>query len=179
MGFQASAIVTVYTTVQRVAISPSSTVNLSIGQNQALTAVITPSTATNKTVSWTTTSQRVATVNQSGIVTAVGNGSCYVNVTTQDGNKQSAVLVQVITSVTGVTLNISSVTVSRGATRTLLATVAPSNASNANITWSTNNGNVATVNARGTVTGVSAGQATITVRTSDGNFTATCVVNVP
>lgn len=179
MGFQASALVTVYTKVQNVAISPSSTMNLSIGQTQTLAAVITPSTASNQAVNWTTTSQRVATVNQSGVVTAVGNGSCYVSVTTQDGNKQSSVLVQVVTRVTGVTLNLNTVTVSKGATRPLLATVVPNNASNANVTWSTSNGAVATVNSRGKVTGVRAGTATITVRTVDGNFSATCVVTVP
>jgi len=178
MGFQATAIVSVFTKVQSVAISPSSTVNLSIGQTQELTAVITPATATNKSVTWTSSNQRIATVNSTGVVSAIGNGSCYVTVTSQDGNKQSSVLVQVVTHVTGVSLNLSSVSISRGATRTLLATVTPTNASNANITWSTNNGNIATVSSRGTVSAVRSGQATITVRTADGNFTATCLVTV-
>ena len=80
-------------------------------------------------------------------------------------------------AVTGVTLNKTSASISVGETETLTATVAPSNALNKAVTWTSSNTSVATVS-NGTVTAVAAGSATITVTTTDGSFTATCAVTV-
>ena len=79
--------------------------------------------------------------------------------------------------VTGVSVSPSTASIEVGETTTLTETVAPSNASNKNVTWSTNNSSVATVSS-GVVTGVSAGSATITVTTVDGSYTARCAVTV-
>ena len=81
-------------------------------------------------------------------------------------------------AVTGVTLNKTSASLSVGETETLTATVAPANALNQAITWTSSNTDVATVSAAGVVTAVAAGSATITVTTDDGSFTATCTVTV-
>ena len=80
--------------------------------------------------------------------------------------------------VSGVTLNKPSTSIAVGATETLSATVAPSNATYQAVTWSSDNEAVATVASDGTVTAVTAGTATITVTTTDGNFQATCTVTV-
>lgn len=79
--------------------------------------------------------------------------------------------------VTGVSLNKTSTTISVGETETLTATVAPSNALNKAVTWTSSNTDVAMV-ANGVVTAKAAGSATITVTTTDGGFTATCAVTV-
>lgn len=79
--------------------------------------------------------------------------------------------------VTGVSLDKSTDSVEIGSTITLTETVAPSNATNKTVSWSTSNSSVATV-AGGVVTGVSAGSAVITVTTQDGGFTDTCTVTV-
>ena len=79
--------------------------------------------------------------------------------------------------VTGVTLT-STASVAVGATSTLVATIAPANASNKNVTWTSSNTAIATVSTSGVVTGVAAGSATITVKTTDGSKTATCAVTV-
>ena len=79
--------------------------------------------------------------------------------------------------VTGVSLDKSTDTVEIGSTTTLTETVAPSNATNKTVSWSTSNSSVATVS-NGVVTGVSAGSAVITVTTQDGGFTDTCTVTV-
>jgi uncharacterized protein YjdB len=79
--------------------------------------------------------------------------------------------------VTGVTLDETSKTVTVGESFTLTATVAPNDASDKSISWSTSNSNVATV-ADGVVTTKAVGTATITVTTTDGNKTATCDVTV-
>ena len=79
--------------------------------------------------------------------------------------------------VTGVTLNKSETSILVGNTETLTATVAPANADNKNVTWSTDAPTVATVE-NGTVKAIGAGTATITVTTEDGKYTATCTVKV-
>ena len=58
---------------------------LTVGGTETLTATITPDTATNKTVTWTSSNPNVATVDN-GVVRAVGNGSAVITVTTEDGN---------------------------------------------------------------------------------------------
>lgn len=80
-------------------------------------------------------------------------------------------------SVTGVSLDTNSTTVEEGKDVTLTATVAPSNATNQGVSWTTSDSSIATVSG-GIVTGVSEGSATITVTTSDGGFTASCSVTV-
>lgn len=80
-------------------------------------------------------------------------------------------------SVTGVTLDKNSLQLLIGKQGTLTANVLPTKATNKNVTWSSSDNNVATVN-EGVVTGVAAGTATITVTTVDGGFTASCSVNV-
>lgn len=80
-------------------------------------------------------------------------------------------------SVTGVTLNASSGTLTEGETVTLVATVLPSNATNKNVTWKSSNNSVATVTG-GVVSAISEGTATITATTEDGNFTASYALTV-
>ncbi len=81
-------------------------------------------------------------------------------------------------SVTGVSLSPTTASIGVGATQTLTATVAPSNATNKSVTWSSNNTAIATVSSSGVVTGVAVGSATITVTTVDGTKTATCTITV-
>ena len=78
---------------------------------------------------------------------------------------------------TGVTLDKTSASVKQGKTITLTATVAPADAVNKNVTWSSNNASVATVS-NGVVTGVTTGNAQITATTVDGSHTASCTVTV-
>lgn len=83
----------------------------------------------------------------------------------------------VVYKVTEVKLDKDSLTLDVGGSENLAATITPSNATNKNVTWSSDNQNVATVE-NGKVTAVGAGKATITVTTEDGNKTATCAVTV-
>ena len=154
--------------------------NLYVGDNETLTATVEPANATNKGVTWSSDKPDVATVDANGKVTAVGEGNTTITVTTEDGSKTATCEVTVTAAtvpVTGVTLNKTSTSLYVGDTETLTATVAPDNATNKNVTWSTSDANVATVE-NGVVTAVSAGTATITVTTEDGAKTATCTVTV-
>ena len=146
-----------------------------------LTATIAPENATNKNVTWTSSDTNVAEVNASGLVTAKATGTATITVTTVDGAKTATctITVQAATvAVTGVTLNSHAETLTVDETFQLSATVAPDNATNTNVTWTSSNSNVAEVSASGLVTANAAGTATITVTTVDGAKTATCTITV-
>ena len=80
--------------------------------------------------------------------------------------------------VTGVTLNMETLTLGVTGTITLIATVQPDSASNKNVIWTSSNSNIATVTDNGTVTAKAVGTSTITVKTEDGDFTKNCIVTV-
>ncbi len=167
--------------VTGVSLNKTST-TIDVGASETLTATVAPSNATNQNVSWSSNNTAVATVNN-GLVTGVTAGTATITVTTEDGSKTATCVVTVTTpssdpvAVTGVSLNKASTSIKVGATETLTATIAPSNATNKAVTWSSDKTSVATVN-NGVITGVAAGTATITVTTEDGNKTATCSVTV-
>lgn len=81
-------------------------------------------------------------------------------------------------SVTSVSLNKSTLDIKVGETATLTATINPTNATNKNVTWESDNTQIATVDTAGKVTAIKEGTAKITVKTKDGNHTATCIVTV-
>ena len=153
---------------------------LEVGKTGTLEAKVEPSDATNKNVTWSSSNPEFATVDN-GVVTAVSAGEAIITVTTEDGAKTATCKVTVnapqTVPVTGVTLDKAELTLEKGSTGTLTATVAPQNATNNTVTWSSSNPEFVTV-ANGTVTAVSAGTATITVTTADGNHKATCTVTV-
>ena len=154
---------------------------LTVGAADTLMATVNPSNATNKNVSWTSSNTAVATVDSTGKVTAVAAGSATITVTTADGGKTATCAVTVNAApvpVTGITLNKTSDALIAGASDTLVATVAPSNATNKNVTWLSSNTAVATVDSNGKVTAVDSGTAMITVTTADGGKTAACAVTV-
>ena len=160
-----------------------STLALEVGGKETLTATVSPSNATNKTVTWSSDKTSVATVSD-GTVTAVAAGTATITVTTADGNKTASCTVTVTNpspskvAVTGVSLDKASLTLDVGGTATLTATVTPSNATDKTVNWTSSNTGVATVDANGKVTAVAAGIATITVKTKDGEKTAPCIVTV-
>lgn len=80
-------------------------------------------------------------------------------------------------AVTGVKLDQDALTVNRGETAALTATVLPANATNQKLSWQTGDSKVATVS-KGVVTGVGEGETTVTVTTQDGGYTAQCTVTV-
>ena len=148
------------------------------GATATLTATVVPSDATNKQVTWSSTNTAVATV-KNGIVTAVSGGNATITVTTEDGNHTATCEVVVTAPVpaASVTLSQTELILRKGATAKLAATVLPTDATNKKVRWSSNNTAVAIVES-GTVAALSAGNATITVTTEDGNHTATCSVAV-
>ena len=152
-------------------------VSLENGATKKLTATVQPNDATNKTVTWSSSNNAVATVAQDGTVTAVSKGNAVITAKTSDG-KTATCNVTVTQPITGITLNKKTVELEKGKTEKLVATITPQNADgNKTVTWSSSNNAVATVAQDGTVTAVSKGNAVITAKTSNGK-TDTCTVTV-
>lgn len=153
------------------------TATLSPTNTLTLTAIITPSNAANKLVTWSSNSSN-ATVNSSGVVTAVSAGSAIITATSVSNNVKATCAITITVPVTSVTVSSSSNIINMGATKQLTATVLPSNATNKTVTWSSTNVNIATVSSSGLVRGIASGSTTIRVQTVDRGFTATFNVSV-
>ena len=155
-------------------------VTLKSNETVKLTARIMPLNATNQNITWSSNNPSVASVDSSGLVTAKSDGFATITVTTVDGNHTASCNITVDNSipVSGVHLNISNSTLKRNETLKLVATINPINATNKNVTWTSSNSSVASVDSSGLVTAKSDGSATITVTTVDGNYTASCNITV-
>ena len=158
--------------VENVTLSKT-TLTLDVGDEETLTATVTPNNATDKTVTWTTSDAAIATVND-GTVKAVAAGSATI--TAKAGEKSATCTVTVAQPLTyTVTLSKTTLTLDVGDEETLTATVTPNNATDKTVTWTTSDAAIATVN-DGTVKAVAAGSATITAKA--GEKSATCTVTV-
>ncbi|MBU4439677.1 MAG: Ig-like domain-containing protein, partial [Firmicutes bacterium] len=164
------------------------------GQEFNLTATVSPDNATDKVITWSSDKPDIATVDASGKVTTLKAGTAAITVTTADGSKTATCSVTVtaaivppgpivpapqpIVSVTGITLNLNAKAVTTRQAFNLIATVLPDNATNKAMNWSSDKGDIATVDETGKVTALKVGTAIITVTTTDGSKTATCVITV-
>lgn len=161
-----------------------STLALQPGTNATLNATVSPATAANKSLRWTSSNTNVATVDTNGKVTAVANGTAVITVSTVDGGHTAQCTVTVsedtpeVVAVENVKLDRSSLTLDVGETEQLTATVTPENAANKSVRWRSNDENVVSVDANGKLTAIDSGIATVTVTTEEGNFTALCKVTV-
>ena len=151
---------------------------LHVEDTETLTATVTPTTATDKTVTWTSSDTGVATV-ENGKITAVAEGTATITAKAGEQTATCAVTVVAkdadIVAVTGITLNKTTLSLEEGDEETLTATVLPENATNKTVTWTSSDTGVATVE-NGKVTAVAAGNATITAKA--GEQTAECAVTV-
>ena len=154
------------------------TQTLEIGSEVTLVATVSPSNASNKKLTWSSSNSEVATVDQNGKVKAVKAGTSSITVTTEDGGKKATCAVTVNNkAVSTITLNKSSLSLKETQTAQLTATISPANATDQTLTWTSSNNSVAVVDKTGKVTALKAGTATITAKSSN-NKTATCSVTV-
>ena len=145
-----------------------------------LTATINPTYAANQNVRWTSSDETVATVDKNGFVTQRGEGETYITVTTEEGDFSAKCYISVQPKrvrVTGVSLD-EGKTIGLYGNVTLQPIFTPADATDQTVTWTSSNKAIATVSRAGIVTGMSCGQATITVTTNDGGFTASTVITV-
>lgn len=156
------------------------------GDTEELMATVMPENATDKGIEWKSSDESVATVSQTGLVTALKEGSSAITVITNDGEFRASCEVTVkkkVIAVTGVKLSAASMTLREGDKGTLTATVEPANATNKNVEWWTSDLDVVSVTStlggsNGYVEARGAGKATVTVKTEDGEFSASCEITV-
>ena len=176
-GVSASCIVNV-TGIENITFNKSET-SIYVGGTETLTATITPGDVINNTLTWSSSDTNVATVDQSGLVTAKKLGTATITATATDGSGVSASCVVTVTGAESVTLNKEEVSMYIGDTETLTATVYPDGLINKTLSWSSSKTSVATVDQNGLVIARAPGTATIRATATDGSgVSASCVVNV-
>ena len=153
-------------------------ITVNVGNTITLIANINPDVASDKTVTWTSSDTSVATVDKDGVVRGVKTGSTTITAKTNDGGFEASCTVNVINAVMGITISDNSIMLYPNKTKQLKASVTPADADNQSIVWESSDDDVATVSATGLVTSVAPGTATITAKSVDGEYTATCTVTV-
>lgn len=151
---------------------------VNVGKTVTVKATVTPANADNKTLVWTSSNKKIATVSN-GVVKGVKAGRVIITAKTTDGSNISATCtVTVKQPVTRISLS-KKATMYTGKKLTLKAKVNPANASNKALTWKSSNTKIAKVASNGVVTGVKAGRVRITATAKDGSRkSATCTVTV-
>lgn len=161
--------------VESVTISKN-TAELTIGETLQLSASVSPSSATNKEISWSSSNQSIASVSSSGLITAIGEGLATITASIDGKKAECAVSVKkAYVAVSEIKLDKTDMTLYEGDEQTLTATVLPKDATDQMITWSSSDPSVA-IFVSGKVTAIKAGSTTISA--SVGNYKAECNVTV-
>lgn len=144
-----------------------------VGSTYQLKVKVAPSKATNKSVSYMSSNSKIVVVSNSGKLTAKSKGTAKITVTARDGSGKKAVLtvnsVVPVNKVTIVNPTEDSIVLTKGKTYTVKASVAPTNANNKGLSYSSSNTKVATVDGNGKVIGKNNGKTVITVKAKDGS----------
>lgn len=145
-------------------------IEIGVGSQQTLSAIVLPLNTTDKTVTWSSTSNEIATVNN-GVVSAVKAGECDIIARCQNLQALCHVIVFEIPP-TSILLNIENEQVRLGSQLTLTATILPENSTCKTVLWTTSNANIASVDSNGVVTAVGVGECDIVA--SCGDVQAVC-----
>lgn len=157
--------------------------SLLVGKSETLTATVSPSNATDKSVTWTSSNANIVTVTDQGVVTAVGDGKATIKAEsgalfiTCEVNVSSIKVKEISILNFGAGSNIFYIEVGKDSDKPIVE-IQPSDATNKEIIWSSNNKNIFTVNSDGIVHGVSVGSAILTGASKDGGAKIEMTVNV-
>ena len=154
--------------------------NVAVGGTLALTAEYTPENATLKAVTWSSSDEKIATVDENGVVSGLKRGNARITAVALDGSKiRASINVKVNQFAEEITLDKPEITVDTGKTAVLKATVLPKDTDNKKVVWSTSDENIAKVNKDGRVTGVALGECEITCASeTNGEVLAKAAVHV-
>lgn len=148
------------------------------GKTETINAIITPENATRKGITWTSSDTNVATVTN-GVVKGISAGTATITATTKDGNFTDTCEVTVMqNAVTGIRISEKLIDLGMGYKKQITATVMPDDATDKSVEWTSENPEIAAVSDNGTITGKSYGRTVVTATTTDGGYTAKCVVRV-
>lgn len=153
--------------------------SLYVGEKFKLKVSVTPSAATDLSVTWKTSNDKIAAITADGEVTAVAGGTAIITCTTKDGGYSAICVLTVLESVSSITMNYQTYYLGVDKSVFLVATVSTPTASNKDVFWSTSNSDIATVNQKGKVVGRKLGHVTITATALDGSEAeASCEIQV-
>ena len=147
--------------------------NLTKGQSESLSATLSPDNATDKTVTWSSSDATIASVDQNGRVTALKSGNA--SIMAKAGEMSATCSVAITTPVESVSLDRNSVNLEEGQSTTLVATINPNDADDQDVEWTTSDASVASV-AGGIVTAIAEGEATISAKVGDKSATCSVIV---
>ena len=167
--------------VTGIKVSPDTLTLTKKDETAQLTAEVTPSYADNKRVTWQSSDEKVATVDENGKVTAVGNGTATITATSVSGSYTAAVsvTVKIPVKIQKLTIEAEKETLTKiGESTELKVKIEPENADLQKLIWKSDNEKVATTDENGKVTAVGNGTAEITVTTEDGKITASIMITV-
>ena len=167
--------------VTGIKVSPDTLTLTKKGETAQLTAEVTPSYADNKRVTWQSSDEKVATVDENGKVTAVGNGTATITATSVSGSYTAtvSVTVKIPVEIQKLTIEAEKETLTKiGESTELKVKIEPENADLQKLIWKSDNEKVATTDENGKVTAVGNGTAEITVTTEDGKITASIMITV-
>ncbi|WP_459481236.1 Ig-like domain-containing protein [Clostridium saccharoperbutylacetonicum] len=155
----------------------NSMLTLSVDSSKQLIVTTTPAAVG---VTWKSSDSSIATVDSTGKVTGIKEGSCIITITstatTGDGKSLTATCAVTVSKGKFISLNKSTTNLIIGDSETLISTTTPAGI---NVKWSSSDATVATVDQNGKITAIGAGTATIIIATTDGsNLSVSCVVNV-
>ena len=163
--------------IEKINLSASNT-TMKKGDSQKLNVEIYPEDAKNHEIEFTSSNTKVLTVDNSGTVLAVGNGTAKITAKAKENSVLSSLEIQVYTPVIDLELNVEQLTMQEGDSFIIIPSIYPIDASNKNVKYSVENQTIAQVSSDGKITGKSQGTTTVTVTTEDGNITKTITINV-
>ncbi len=177
----AQAVVSVYQPVTKVAFTDKNPY-VAVGETIYLNWTVTPDTATDTSVTFSTNKTNVVSVGQDGSVTGLKRGECYVYATANDGSgKKATIKVEVVQPVEGVSIKNEEVSVGVDEKVTNTAVFYPEDASIKNMKWTVEDATIASVSGTGskvTVTGRNWGETNVIGVTEDGSYVTTFKVSV-
>lgn len=172
-GVSGECQVIVYSPVTAISLNARD-ITLDKGSTFVMVATLEPEDATDKTVTWTSLDNNILSVNSNGVVSALKGGAAKIVAKAED--KTAECVVTVLAPVESVTLNKSSLTLEKGRSEFLYATVGPEDATDKTVFWSSSNPGAVSVNDYGKITAEGVGTATIKAKA--GGITAECQVTV-
>lgn len=167
--------------VTGIKVSPDTLTLTKKDETAQLTVEVTPSYADNKRVTWQSSDEKVATVDENGKVTAVGNGTATITATSVSGSYTAtvSVTVKIPVEIQKLTIEAEKETLTKiGESTELKVKIEPENADLQKLIWKSHNEKVAITDENGKVTAVGNGTVEITVTTKDGKITASIMITV-
>lgn len=171
-----SGIITVVVTPTGISMPDTVTLSMGTNINASVEATVVPEDATDVVIEYVSSDEAIATVDNTGYITAVAAGEADITASVVDTGLAATCHVIVTPAIESLDISKSSMTMKPGATNTLSVTVSPEDANISGMTWTSSDEAVATVDQEGNVTAVADGTATITATV--GETTASCDVTV-